>query len=396
MTRPHSLLYLSSLTEGVAMSLIMFLIPLNMRSAFGEKRFIVIASSVAIPAISAFLANNFWGGLSDLKRRLKPFLIVGLIGYTICLTLLGLVNDSQSVIIVVALTPLIYGALRPTSQSYITLSRESEKGKAIGDLFSFQSFGWLLASIACWKLYRIDAASHIRWILFGGAGLAVFAAAAVAFFLDDIVVPREKTHNSGLVSSIREDLTVLYNSRKILVVCVVTFLAQIGNFAFFSLYSMYFTEYIRGPQNLLWFALGGSTIFGMIFYSIAGRLADSIGGRKTLFLSVVLYLLSYTLMGSTTNPLLLSIYYTLPVYPFINVANTSLVAELSGTGRRTGGMGILNGTFSFSVAAGALLGGIVADGSGLAYLPVVAISLLLLATVFTYYTVIGPSWERAK
>jgi predicted MFS family arabinose efflux permease len=379
------------------MSLVMFLIPLNMRAAFGEKRFVVIASSVAIPAVSAFVANNFWGGLSDMKRRLKPFLIVGLLGYALCLTLLGLVHDSSSVIVIMTLTPLIYGALRPTSQSYITLSRESEKGKAIGDLLSFQSLGWLLASIACWKLYRIDAASHIRSILFGSAGLAVVAATAVFFFLEDMIVPqRERIHGSGFVSSIRDDLAVLYTSRRILVVCAVTFFAQIGNFAFFSLYSMYFTEYIRGPQNLLWIALGGSTVFGMIFYSIAGRIADSVGGRKTLFLSVVLYLISYTLMGSTTNPLLLAIYYMLPIYPFINVANTSLVAELSGKGRRTGGMGILNGTFSFSIATGALLGGIVADGAGLAYLPVVAITLLLMASIFTYYTVIGPSWERAK
>src|SRR5689334_19195473 len=75
------LVLFAALLEGLSLTLIQGFLPLYVRQSMGETHFLTVGAVVAVPALGTFIASNFWGGLSDVSGRLKPFILVGLLGY---------------------------------------------------------------------------------------------------------------------------------------------------------------------------------------------------------------------------------------------------------------------------------------------------------------------------
>src|SRR5213593_1764522 len=75
------LVWAAALLEGLSLTLVQGYLPLYVRRALGETHFLTVGAVVAVPALGTFLASNFWGGLSDVSGRLKPFILVGLVGH---------------------------------------------------------------------------------------------------------------------------------------------------------------------------------------------------------------------------------------------------------------------------------------------------------------------------
>jgi len=67
----------SALLEGLSLTLIQGFLPLYVRQSLGETHFLAVGAVVAVPALGTFIASNFWGGLSDVNGRLRPFILVG-------------------------------------------------------------------------------------------------------------------------------------------------------------------------------------------------------------------------------------------------------------------------------------------------------------------------------
>jgi len=378
-------LYLSNVAEGICLTVTMFFVPLHVWRTFGGTSFLTIASIVAIPQGAMFIASNFWGALADYTKKLKPFLLIGLAGYGGCLYALSASHTTTRVVFVATISSLFFAALRPISQSYVTLLRETEKGRAIGDLMAYQSLGWLIGGIAGGYLFEPLTGVPVRSILVGGSLFGASVLILVAFLLKPLVVSRALPHETGSwLRGMTADLRALYGSRALVATCILAGLCSGGVWVFFGNFSVFLTEYIRASTRLLGWAMALSTLLGMFAFWPSGRLVDRVGPIRVLALAIVSYAIVYGLVSLTRNPILIIVCFCVPIYPLFNVSSITLASELSGESTRAGGLGVLAGVLAFSLAAGTLLGGAIADYIGLAVLPrwTVGFEIACLAVTF--------------
>jgi MFS family permease len=394
----------------------MIFIPLYVRQTFEGTKLLTIASVVAVPMFTKFAASNFWGALADYTKKLKPFIIIGLAGYAGCLAALCGCGSAASVVITAAAASLFYAAVSPISQSYVTLLRESEKGRAVGDLLVFQSLGWFVGGIACAYLFEPEFGIPVRKVLLGSSALSAGVLVTVAVMLKPLYLKgtgkegweraecsepeggdggeegSESVEYQGgarhsLLFRLLSDLRVLYQSKSLAATFVLVGISTAGVWMFFGNFSVYMTEYVKGSTGAVGWVMSLSALVGMLTFRPAGKFVDSFGPVKVLLVSVLTYLLVYSLMSATVNPILVSILLCVPVYPPFNVSAIALVSDLSGESRRAGGLGILSGIFAVSPAVGSLLGGAVGDISGLGALPRWAVGTEILAVVVAIVSV---------
>ncbi|MCX5801332.1 MAG: MFS transporter [Candidatus Eisenbacteria bacterium] len=363
-------LYLSSVAEGMCLTVTMFFIPLYVRRTFAHTSLLAIASIVAIPSGAMFVASNFWGALADYTRKLKPYLLVGLAGYGGCLYALSASHTTTSVVLAATISSLFFAALRPISQCYVTLLREGEKGRAIGDLMAFQSLGWLIGGIAGGYLFEPMTGVPVKSILVGGALFGAFVLILVAVLLKPLAVNQVPHQETGSwLHGMTADLRALYGSRALVATCILAGLCSGGVWVFFGNFSVFLTEYAKASTTLLGWAMALSTLLGMFTFGPSGRFVDRVGPIRVLTLAVASYAIVYGLVSLTKDPIFITICFCVPIYPLFNVSAITLTSELSGKSTRAGGLGVLAGVLAFALAAGTLVGGAIADYVGLAVLP---------------------------
>ncbi|MFH0777156.1 MAG: MFS transporter [Candidatus Eisenbacteria bacterium] len=386
-------IYLSSAAEGICLTITMFFIPLHVRRTVADTSLFTIAAIVAIPSVAVFLARNFWGALADYTKRFKPFLLLGLAGYAGCLFALRWAHGTVSVIAVCTLGSLFFAAVTPMLQSYVTLLREGEKGRAVGDLMAYQSAGWFVGGIACGYLFEPVTGLPVRTILVGSSIFVVAVLLVVALVLEPMPgLPqegRDLRREASWIRGLASDLEWLYRSKALAATCLLAGLSAGGVWLFFGNFSLFVVEYLRGSTALMGWAMSLSTVFGIFAFSPSGRLADRIGPIKVLLIAVISYSLIYSLVSLTRNPLLAALYFCIPIYPLFNVGVITLVSEVSGESRRAGGLGVLGGVQALSIAGGTLAGGAVASHSGLGMLPrwTVILQIACLIAMFLYIRV---------
>src|SRR6266850_4272105 len=137
----------AALLEGLSLTLVQGYLPLYVRRALGETHFLTIGAVVAVPALGTFIASNFWGGLSDVSGRLKPFILVGLLGYFAALLGYPLFRSPAAILLWAGLASLLYGTLSPSLKTYVTLARPDRREHALAYLLMSQSIGWFVGSV---------------------------------------------------------------------------------------------------------------------------------------------------------------------------------------------------------------------------------------------------------
>src|SRR5207249_3683243 len=118
----------AALLEGLSLTLVHGFLPLYVRKTLGESHFLIVGAVVAVPALGTFIASNFWGGLSDVTGRLKPFILVGLLGYVLALAGYPAFRSALALLAWAALASLLYGTLAPSLKTYVTLARAFHRG----------------------------------------------------------------------------------------------------------------------------------------------------------------------------------------------------------------------------------------------------------------------------
>ncbi len=364
-------IYLAATAEGICLTIVMIFVPLYVRRTFEGTRLLTIASVLAVPALTRFIASNFWGALADHTRTLKPFVIIGLAGYAACMVGLSASASAASVVLIAAAASLFYAAVSPISLSYVTLLRETEKGRAVGDLMVFQSLGWFVGGIACAYLFDPELGIPVRSVLLGSAAFAAAVLGLVWVMLGPLRLRGGRSDNDGggWASRLVADLRVLYGSRTLASTFLLVGVATGGVWIYFGNFSVYMTEHINGSTGAVGWVMALSALFGMIAFRPSGKFVDTFGSVRVLLVAMLAYVVTYGLVSLTVNPFLVSVLLCVPVYPPFNVSSIALVSELSGESRRAGGLGILSGVFAVSLAVGSLLGGAIGDAFGLAALP---------------------------
>src|SRR6267142_4142571 len=124
------LVLVSAFLEGLSLTLVQGYLPLYVRSSFHETTYLTVGAVIAIPALGTFIASNFWGGLSDVSGRLKPFLLVGLLGYVLALAGYPAFRSAPLLLVWAGFASLLYGTLAPSLKTYVTLARPDRREHA--------------------------------------------------------------------------------------------------------------------------------------------------------------------------------------------------------------------------------------------------------------------------
>ncbi|HEY2923744.1 MAG TPA: MFS transporter [Candidatus Eisenbacteria bacterium] len=375
----------AALLEGLSLTLVQGYLPLYVRSALGETHFLAVGAVVAVPALGTFVASNFWGGLSDVSGRLKPFILIGLVGYLAALAGYPLLRNGYGILLWAGLASLLYGTLAPTLKTYVTLARPDRREHALAYLLMSQSVGWFLGSIGGSTLLAHDIGQGFKVALWACASLLAAHTLVVALWLRDWRRgPAPVRQSRNWLAGVAQDLASLYENPKLLAVCVLIFFLVAGNYITWGFFAVFFVEHLHASVRTLGVALGISSLLGIALMPAVGPLVRRFGGHRILAVGTILYIVMYLGMAVTRSPLAAAALFAMPLYGMVNVSASTLAAQYSTKAQRGGGLGILNGTYALATIVGPLIGGLLADRSGLGVIPWTSLAFTAVASAIAW------------
>jgi len=385
------LVLFAALLEGLSLTLIQGFLPLYVRQSLGETHFLTVGAVVAVPALGTFIASNFWGGLSDVSGRLKPFILVGLLGYGAALAGYPLFRSDILILLWAGLASLLYGTLAPSLKTYVTLARPDRREYALAYLLMAQSIGWLTGSVGGSRLMEHGLGSGFRIALWTAAALLGAQTVLVALMLRDHRREAAARQSRGWLAGVAQDLASLYENPKLLALCVLIFFLVAGNYITWGFFSVFFVEHLHASVRTLGVALAVSSLLGIALMPAVGPLVRRFGGHVVLGLGTTFYVVMYLGMAVTRNPVAIAALFAMPLYGMVNVSANTLAAQYSGRAQRGGGLGVLNGTYALATIVGPLIGGWLADRSGLGAIPWTSLGFAVVASGIAWQAVWGAS-----
>ena len=390
------LILAAALLEGLSLTLIQGYLPLYVRRALGGSTYTTVALLVAVPALGTMVAGNFWGGLSDVTGRLKPMILVGLVGYVAALCMIPAFREGFGMMAYVGATSLLYGTLAPSLKTYVTLRRPERKEQALAYVLMAQSVGWLLGSFGAGWLLEGGIEAGMRTALWTCAGLlSVHALISAAFLRDQRREPLTPTGRRGWLQGLATDLASLYENSRLLRLCFLAFFFVAGNYAMWGFFSVYMFERLNADIHTIRNALAASSIVGIASFLYVGPLIRRFGGRLVLAVGTTLYLAMYLGMALTRDPAVFGAFYAIPLYSLVNVSANALASEYSGAAQRAGGLGVLSGTYALATIVGPVAAGLLADRHGPGAIPWLSFGFLLVAVPVAWYQVARARRGRA-
>jgi predicted MFS family arabinose efflux permease len=381
------LIWTAALLEGVALTLIQGFLPLYVRRSLVETSFLTVGAVVAVPALGTIVASNFWGGLSDVSGRLKPFLLVGTLGYAAALAGVPPLQAGAQVLALVGAASLLYGTLAPTLKTYVTLATPDRREHALAYLLMAQAVGWLLGSWGWSVLFEGEIDRRLGRTLLLAAALFLAYAVVAAIRLSDLRRPPLPARASrGWLGGLMADLVSLYENPRLLRLCVMAFFIIAGNYIAWGFFAVYMTERLHAGIQMLGYSFAASAAAGIAAYWVVGPIVRRFGGGRVLAVVSTGYLGMYLGMGLARNPLAVAILFAAPLYGFLNVSLNALAAEYSRIEQRGGGLGVLNGVLAMGTVAGPLTGGFLADRHGLGVVPWSALAFILPASILAWWS----------
>jgi predicted MFS family arabinose efflux permease len=391
------LILAAALLEGLSLTLIQGYLPLYVRRALGGTSYSTVALLVAVPALGTMIAGNFWGGLSDVTGRLKPMILVGLLGYAAALGMIPAFREGFGMMAYVGAASLLYGTLAPSLKTYVTLRRPERKEQALAYVLMAQSVGWFLGSFcAGWLLEGGIAAGMHTALWTCSALLAAHALLSAAFLRDERREPLAPTGRRGWLQGLAADLASLYENPRLLGLCFLAFFFVAGNYAAWGFFSIYMFERLGADIRTIRYALAASSLLGIVSFLYVGPLIRRFGGRLVLAAGITLYVVMYLGMALTRDAVVFGAFYALPLYSLVNVSANALASEYSRAAQRAGGLGVLSGTYALATIVGPVTGGLLADRFGPGAIPWLSFGFLLLAVPIAWFQVAGASRRRAE
>lgn len=366
--------------EGFAVTLIQGFLPLHLRQTLGVQSFALLSLVLAIPALGTALASNFWGGLSDVTGRMKPILVVGAAGYVLALFGIPAIRQGLWVVAWIGGASLLYGTLAPTAKAYATLVLPERREQAITYVLLAYSSGWLAGSFGGGGLVEGGLAAGLRAAMWTCAGLTALNALLTVRFLPDMRrPPAPARERRGWAAGVAADLAALYANPRLFRLCLIAFFCVAGNYLMWGFFTLFLVERLHATLHVVRYALAISSVLGVIALPFIPPLVRRFGGARTLAWGITLYLLMYSAMAVTRDPLVAAILYAAPLYGLVHVSTNTLAAEVASVAQRGGGLGVLQGAYSVATVVGPLTGGLIADRHGLAAVPWTAFAFIVVA-----------------
>ena len=228
-------------------------------------------------------------------------------------------------------------------------------GRAIGEFWTAASLGYASVTLIGGVLFQFvnPIYLYVLGALYGYSGLLV-----VSFLT--------KQGLTIVKSVIRpEGYWTLLSQRNVLVLCGVSILALISSSSFNSFFTIYLVDSLSGSRLMAGLAATATTLLGAIAFRIVGPLDDRFGRKPMFLLGAVGYAIYFATIYFVTNTFVVTILWTLPIYPLIQASAAALMSDYTSIADRGKGLGILESAISLGGGLGPLIGGVIADATQL-------------------------------
>ncbi|HEX4921469.1 MAG TPA: MFS transporter [Candidatus Bathyarchaeia archaeon] len=366
--KQHYAVQLSTALSFGPTGIIWAFLPIHLRSL--NASYLLISLISLIPAIETIGLSPFWGGILDKTGNGNRILIVSFLAEAVGFSIFPFLHDPDSFVIIVSLIGLFSSSFIPVYSALATHSNP-QYGRAIGRFWVTASLGYASITLIGGILYQFISIDPLFLL---GAAYAV-AGCLIVLFAHSRDLSFAKTTENPL------GYWGLLRQRNIAVLCLISVGVLISASAFNNFFTVYLVDVLNGSKLVAGLAATGTTVLGAIAYEYVGPLNDKIGRKPVFLLGAAGYVVYYTTLYFVSSILVVTILWTLPIYPFAQSASAALVSDYTSAADRGKGLGLLESALSFGGGLGPLAGGLIADASSLQAVILFSLTVALLSLV---------------
>jgi len=242
----------------------------------------------ASQAFTMMFAAPVWGAFADRYGR-KPMLVRATFGGAVLVTLMGLVQNTEQLVILRTLQGLVTGVIPAASALAAATTPRENIGEAQGTLQMSRAMGVALGPVIGGVLGDAFGFRESFWItgaLLGLAGLCTLV------WVHEDFVPRETTKRPGFFAS----YGTLLHSPGMGGLYELSFLRSLGQSMLLPLVALFVVELIgteEGAASITGIVIGAASLTGALSAVWLGKLGDRYGHIKVLIGSAVFAALLY-------------------------------------------------------------------------------------------------------
>ncbi|WP_406661175.1 MFS transporter [Methanolobus sp. ZRKC3] len=346
-------LSLSKLFKDLGTGMLAFLIPLyivNLHSPnFDAVPLVVKAGIVAtVFGFSNALSQPFLGKFSDRINRRKPFVLVGLGGFTILSAMYANTDVFEIVVLLRMVQGVTVAAMVPAIVAMVThFSTTHTRGKAIGIYSSLRGFGFGSGSIL--GGFIVDQYGFTP-AFYACAFLGLLSTLLVYFFVN------ETYDDSG---SADQSLQLQDNNSQFVILAIAIFTMMVGIMVIFAFLPEYETK-LNTTKLSLSIAVSAYVLVRVLFQTPVGLLSDRFGRKRILALGLLMNVPIVIGLGQVES---IDMLIGLRALQGISMAAVetplmALAVELTGGSAVSSKISMITASQAAGMALGPLLGGI--------------------------------------
>lgn len=306
-----------------------------------------------------------WGILSDRYGR-KPILSVGVLGYTVCLFLIGLAQNFTMLFVARSLSGILSSATMPTAMAYIgENSPRAERSKGMGQLGAAVGIGVIVGPL----LGGLLSARSLALPFFVGSGLALLSLLLVLFLLPESRPSYAPTEAAGPARAVEPThpgtievyLRILLGPAGILLLLILIMSFGMTNFqGMIGLYAIDRFGFNTRQVGSIWMLMGGILILGQ--GALVGPLTRRLGELQLIKLGLLGGALGFAAVAVAVDYLTIMLALSFFILG-LSLIGPSLNSYISTFAERQQGtlMGLNSASTSLGRVIGPLWGGYIYD-----------------------------------
>ncbi len=273
-------LSLSKLFKDLGTGMLAFLLPLYIvgldSNIFSDTPIVVRAGIIAtVFGLSNAISQPFLGRLSDSLNRRKPFVVLGMAGFTLISFIYANTNNFDHLVLLRIVQGITVGATVPAIVAMVThMSTSSTRGVAIGIYSTVRGFafgtGSIIGGIVA-SYYGFVTAFYVCALL-GLSSLIL-----ISFFVSE-------THDG---TSYKENTSESKQGFQFAILSIAMFMMMAGIMIIFAFLPEYETRLNTGPISLS-IAVSAYVIVRVLFQTPMGFISDRIGRKRIIALGLLL------------------------------------------------------------------------------------------------------------